>query len=322
MSFTALLKKLRSSKTSSDEIKGALSMIDIGQLEAAAEKLDAERRRVLLDGDDKELADIESRIATANRDIERAIATKEELERRLADAVVAEEDGERRSRYRAAKVKGEQAAAEVARKYPGYAKGIAELIRILAEAAAEVQLANENLPSGVEPLPDPEFSVRGLPGLPRKIISEREVTRWYYVNNESVAPEAIWAALDREDTERRGVVQRYGIASPQRYEKRRFILREYLDAERMIRPDRLASINLPPLVAGDAPYWRAVDTSDVRTVLSRLASITQYKPATREDRREVRTELIPVTREADVASVSGIDEGAEAAPSDAGARAS
>jgi hypothetical protein len=307
-----ILKKLRAGKSSAAEIEDALSRINIDEMERAAEELEAERRRILLDGSDKDLEAIEARITVANRDIERAVAAKEELERRLGDAVAAEQNGERLARYRTAKAKGEQAAARLAKEYPGYAKGIVDLIRIIAEATVEVQLVNESLPAGVDPLPDPEFSVRGLPGLPRKIISEREVELWFYVNNNNIAPEAIWKDLDREDHDGDGVVDRAGYNSPQRFEKRRFIKRDYLEREQMVHPARLAGINLPGVVAGDMPYWREPAVNDARAILSCLTTISEHKPAARKDRREARIEYIPVEPPPAIAQETGASSDEEA----------
>jgi hypothetical protein len=307
MSFASVLKKLRAGKSSVAEIEDALSKLNIDEMEAAAEKLEEERRHILLDGTDKELEDIETKITAANRDVERALATRAELEKRLREAAAAEADSVRLARYRAAKKAGELAAARVAEEYPRHAAGIRDLIRELAEATAAVQLANEDLPAGQEPLPDPEFSARGRVGLPRKIVGEEEVERWYNVSQGSIAPEALWTKLDQMDHERTGVVRDAGYGCV--YEKRRFIRREYLAEESMIRPERLAAINLPGFAADDAPFWRAVmPSNDVRAILARLSAVSQHKPVAREDRREVRVEFIPIEDEAVDAPVPGDEE--------------
>lgn len=83
MNIQTIVKSLRGGQTNTaDQLRQTLDQINIEGLEAAAEKLEAERRRVLLDGSDKELEAIETKIAAANRDIERAYAAKAELEKR------------------------------------------------------------------------------------------------------------------------------------------------------------------------------------------------------------------------------------------------
>ncbi|PSJ57389.1 hypothetical protein C7I85_22660 [Mesorhizobium soli] len=309
MSFASVLKKLRTGKSSVAEIEDALARINIDDLEAAAEKLEEERRRILLDGTDKELEAIEAQIVTANRDVERALATRAELEKRLREAAAAEADSEKLARYRAAKKAGELAASRVAEEYPRLAAGIRDLIRALAEATAAVELANNDLPTGQDPLPDPEFAARGRGGLPRKIVSEQEVTRWYNASQDSIAPETLWSKLDQMDHDRTGRVNDVGFGCV--YEKRRFIKREYLEAEMMRRPDRLAAINLPGFAADEPPVWRAVvPSNDVRTILSRLSAVSQHNPVAREDRREVRVEFVPVEDEPVDALVVGAEESA------------
>lgn len=307
MSFVAVLKKLRASKSSVAEIEDALGKICIDELESAAEKLEAERRRILLDGSDKELEAVEVRIVAANRDIERGLAAKTELEKRLRDAAAAEADSVRLARYRTAKETAEFAAAKVAKEYPKHAKAIVELIRALAEATAAVQLANDDLPAGADPLPDPEFAVRGIPGSPRKIVNEVELVRWCVVDTGEIPPETLWSKLDQRDHEGSGVIREAGLGN--NYEKRRFIRREYLEAEPMIRPDRLASINLPGFAADDPPIWRAIPShNDVRFILTRLSSLPLTEPVAREDRREVRVEFIPVEDERPAAPIAAEEE--------------
>ncbi|MDH6235156.1 hypothetical protein M2281_005778 [Mesorhizobium soli] len=291
-------------KSSVAELEAALSRFNIDELESAADKLEADRRRILLNGSDRELEDIESKITGANRKIERALAAKDELEKRLREAAAAEADSVRLARYRAAKKAGELAAARAADEYPRHAAAIVELIRALAEATAAVELANGDLPAGQDPLPDPEFAARGKAGLPQKIVSEEEVDRWYNINQCGIAPEALWSKLDRMDHGRTGVVNDAGFGCV--FEKRRFIRREYLEAEMMVRPDRLAGINLPGFAGDDGPIWRAVTPSnDVRTILARLSAVAQHIPVSREDRREVRVEFIPVEDEVVDAPVPG-----------------
>lgn len=305
MSVADVLKKLRTGKSSVAEITAALAEIDVDALEAASEALEAERRRVLLDGSDKDLEAIEAKITAADREVERAVAAKAELERRLEQATAAQSEGERIARYKAAKAKSKQAADRVVKEYAAHAKGLADLIRALAEATVAVQAANADLPAGAEPLADPEFSARGLPGLPRKVIAETEVVVWYHVSRDMIVPEIQWPKLDKidRDSGRTGILH---LASgndvwPGRYEKRKFIRREFVDPEPMVRPEPLSTIKLPGLIAGDPSFWSDWRTSDARSIVAKFEMLAQQKPARREDQRQVKIEFVPVEQAADEA---------------------
>jgi chromosome segregation ATPase len=77
------------------EMRDALSRIDIPALERDVDDLEAIRRRLLVEAEgDEQLLEIEARLATANRDVERGIAAKAELERRIAEAETAEKIAE------------------------------------------------------------------------------------------------------------------------------------------------------------------------------------------------------------------------------------
>jgi hypothetical protein len=313
MSFAAVLTKLRSGNLSVAEIQSALASIDVEAMEAAAEQLEEDRRRVLVEGNDKDVDAVEAKITLANRDIERAIAAKAELERRLEKAASAETENARKARYKAAKAKSKQAADRV-KEYSVHAKAIADLIRLLAEATVAVQAANADLPAGAEPLLDPEFAARGLPGLPAKTIAEEEVTLWYRVGREEIVADVVAKKLDDMDRHsgRNGVLN---VASgnevwPGRYETRKFIRREFVDEERWVAPEPLSKISLPGLVADDLPFWDNFNVSDARSVVARFDQLSQQKPTPREDQRDVKVEYIPVEEKPAVAPA---DQDAEAA---------
>lgn len=316
MSFATVLQKLRKGNLSVAEIEGALSEINIEEMEAASTKLEEDRRRALIEGTDKDVEAIEAKITLADRDIERAVAAKAELERRLEQATAAESEGERLSRYKAAKMKSKQAADRVVKEYATHAQAIADLIRVLAEATVAVQAANADLPTGAEPLLDPEFAARGAPSLPAKTISEEEVVLWYRVGRDEIVADVVARKLDDMDRHsgRTGVLN---VASgneiwPGKYERRKFIRREYVEEERWIAPEPLSKINLPGLMADDRHFWNSFNIGDARSVLARFDQLSQQEPTSREDRREIKIEYVPVEEKpAIVASHAGQD--AEAA---------
>ncbi|EJW12617.1 hypothetical protein A33M_1900 [Rhodovulum sp. PH10] len=83
MSFLGLLKK---SNLTAAELRNAVTKISVRDLEATVAELEAERRRLLLDGTDDQVAGVEAKITIANRDVERACAAVEEYTARIAEA--------------------------------------------------------------------------------------------------------------------------------------------------------------------------------------------------------------------------------------------
>jgi hypothetical protein len=85
-----ILDLLRKPKNSSAELRDALSQLSVAEAEKLVETLEADRRKYLLDGSEKELEAIEAKLASANRDVERTYVAIEELKRRIAEAGTAE----------------------------------------------------------------------------------------------------------------------------------------------------------------------------------------------------------------------------------------
>jgi hypothetical protein len=83
MLFLGLLKK---PTPTAAELREAVATISVATLEAEVNRLEAERRRLLLDGSDDEVIAIERKIEAANREVERAAAAIEELTARIANA--------------------------------------------------------------------------------------------------------------------------------------------------------------------------------------------------------------------------------------------
>ncbi|RUW42987.1 MAG: hypothetical protein E5V37_23570 [Mesorhizobium sp.] len=177
-----IFKLLRRPSNTAADLKAALAAIDLKAAEEATDALEAERKRVLLDGSDKDLAAVEDRLAAAYRHTERLEAARDELERRIEAATVAETQQDRAAQYASAKAQADAAARLLSAKYPAIARDFAALLKALAEAAIAVEAANRNLPEGATPLVDPEFVVRGKPGEPEKTISQETVDVWCYSN--------------------------------------------------------------------------------------------------------------------------------------------
>jgi chromosome segregation ATPase len=179
MNMQNIIKSMRGQAKTADQLSQALDQIDIEALEAAEEKLEAERRRVLLDGSDKDLEAIEAKIATANRDIERAYAVKAELTKRLDEAAAAATEAELTERYSSAKAKADAAAKMLAKEYPAIGRRFVDLIRAIAEADIAVDEADrywrrqqlilraQMLGAGL----DPETIERGLNDFKREVLA-------------------------------------------------------------------------------------------------------------------------------------------------------
>ncbi|MER8653445.1 hypothetical protein [Mesorhizobium sp. M0847] len=299
MNVQNILKSLRGGQTSTaDQLRQTLDQIDIEGLEAAAEKLEADRRRVLLDGTDKDLEAIETKIAAANRDIERAYAAKAELERRLEAAAITETQQERTVKYDAAKAQADAAAKLLATKYPAIGREFVALLKTLAEAQLAVDLANHNLPDGAVPLVDPEFAMRGRPGQPEKTLKEERVTLWCYDS-----PGIQVMPPDKQDEmNRRHPGEDVGSVQGQRRAyRRRLIRRTYVPWQSPQRPVGLATIEIPALKIGDPPIFASPSFSDARSVLAKLAQIAEMRPAPEINTADIIVEYLDAA-EADVSS--------------------
>lgn len=104
------LDLLRRPQASAAELRAALDSLSAPDAEREVDAIEAERRRILLDGTDADLATIETRISAACRTLERTTAAIDELQRRLAETERAEGDAERRARHERARKASADAA--------------------------------------------------------------------------------------------------------------------------------------------------------------------------------------------------------------------
>ncbi|CDX39196.1 hypothetical protein MPLA_290070 [Mesorhizobium sp. ORS 3359] len=306
MNMQAILKSMRGQPKTVEQLQATLDALDIEGLEAAAENLEVERRRVLLDGTDKDLEAIEAKIASANRDIERAYAAKTELTKRLEAAKAAATESELRARYDAAKAKADAAGQKLQREYPELAKRLVSLIRTLAEADVAVEEANRQLPADAPPLLPAEIVVRRRPGTNEKIISEKEVSLWCHANSWDLFAENRQAEADAREKEHAanwnglppdGIIH---VNGGHRVQKRRFLRRTYIPSSGAIPHSPLASIELPGLVGGDPPFWdqHRVGIYSSRSILARLQELATLKPAPPAEAGQPVVELIPIAEDA------------------------
>lgn len=109
---------------------------------------------------------------------EDATMIRVELEKRHNTAIATDENQRRAAVYADAKAQAEAAALALTRTYPKLAGSMIAMVKDLATAQRAVALANAELPQGAAPLEDPEMAARGVPGLPREVVSDEEVELW------------------------------------------------------------------------------------------------------------------------------------------------
>ncbi|TPJ34259.1 hypothetical protein [Mesorhizobium sp. B2-6-5] len=290
MNIQTIIKSLRGGQpNTADQLRQALDAIDIDGLEKSAELLETERRRVLLDGSDKDLEAIEAKISSANRDIERAYAAQAELSKRLDDATAAASEAELEERYRAAKAKADAATKLLSKTYPEIAKQYVTLLKAVTEAEIAVSKANECLPAGAAPIVGPEFSVRGKLGEPEKTIKSERVAIWCY-DVESIQP----LSTERQaDLNARYRGQDRAVLEPGTVVVRRNLIRRtYLPATHIERSPSLSAMDMPGLAVGDPPFWIPSNYTTPAGILARLEEFAAMKPRPAVNESDLRIEYI------------------------------
>lgn len=133
----------KKSQTAAD-LRAARDSIDLGALSKVADVAAAERRAALLDGSDDEIAKLEQKEAVARRDVDRANAAIEELDRRIA--IVAEKEALAEWRASRAAIIGaaEVAAKSLRERYPAAARELAEIISAAETVNVTVRDWNQN----------------------------------------------------------------------------------------------------------------------------------------------------------------------------------
>lgn len=134
-----------------------------GQEKAAAEaelsQLRVARPDMLLDmGDsaDAALDAHDAKIRKAERAIERAVALQAKLLNEIAAAEAEEEQARRTEVFEAARIARDDAAKAIRKEYLAAASKIVALLTKVEDARQLVAAANQQLPQGCDPIPDPE----------------------------------------------------------------------------------------------------------------------------------------------------------------------
>jgi hypothetical protein len=202
-----------------------------------------------------------ARLADLRAEAEDAALIVKETERRHAAALEAEEQERRLGLYTSAKTEAEVAAADLEKAYPRLAKDLVALVGRLARAQAAVAQVNAELPSGVEPLNDPELVARSAPGSFREIVSDEWVEAWGRIDSDEPVPEQFQGQIYAVGTEGWGKRGHYvGGALSQGepdalYRRRRFRKITFREATNGNWPAPLAASLHLPAIRGDGALW-------------------------------------------------------------------
>ncbi|TPN53994.1 hypothetical protein [Mesorhizobium sp. B1-1-7] len=255
--FVAVVRK---PKSGADEVRAKLALIDIDAMESRASELEAKRRALLGSGEDSDIDAIEAEIVKANRDIERATAIQEDLQKRLAAIEAEQTRADREKLYaQAAALSTPKRVAEIEQRYEALGKAAVDLIREIAEAEIAINAANANLPDDATRLPSFELIMRGLPGEPEQRGKSKLLPMtWYYTKDAEG-----WGKVEAQYVDRivpkadgkTGKLPRGG-GNDLDVELRQFREVEILVERGWAQPVPLAaSIKLPAFHVGEADVW-------------------------------------------------------------------
>lgn len=170
---------LKKPATTTAQLAAALDQARKAETEAhaAVEAAGAKFEAGVLDAD----ADRQKKRAAlfeARTNADDATALRTEAERRHVSALAVDEEARRKLLYQAGAEASTTAAEALAKQYPRLCRELLGILGQLACAQRTVAMANAELPAGAEPIADPEMVARGVPGVPREVISEEVVELW------------------------------------------------------------------------------------------------------------------------------------------------
>jgi len=240
------------------------------EAQAAAE---AAYKGKLLTADDATLRQLVEARTDAGVRVDRATALVEALRERLEAAQTREAEAARVTAYEAAHAQAEEARAALVELYPGLARDLMSLMRVVAEAEIAVQAANADLPAGAAPIAGVEASVRDLPGVPETVLSETYVERWVEVGK--VTPGSFDQHAVQDLGRGQGVIKIPGIAAKdcRPVERRGFLEQRVYPASLRRAAYGLAErLALPGLRVDDPAFWEPASGLGPRQVLSKIAA--------------------------------------------------
>ncbi|WP_262272213.1 hypothetical protein [Microvirga yunnanensis] len=137
-----ILGLLKKSGAGSADLRQALTETPTAEAKAAVERLEAERRRLLLDGSEKDLKAVEETLASARRDLDRANAATEELQRRIAEAEAKEKTDAFNAERKAVEDEAQATADAIRKEYPALAHKLVAMLKRLQAADTAVREFN------------------------------------------------------------------------------------------------------------------------------------------------------------------------------------
>lgn len=271
-------------------IRSRMDGLDVASLERAVTELEDQRRRVLVAGSDSELAELDARIAAANRAADRGVALRDELERILAEAEVREAAADQARRRVEAERLSEAAIDAIRKKLPQAFDQVRTVLRQVAEAEAACAAVNAGLPSDQQ-VDGPEAWRNSTSRRPETIIGEKIVSLWCFERSGDPLNEAQQARV-YDSGGGRGMLSsgdRMGPGIP--IQMAPVVKRSFRRVTKIpaVSGGTLASlarsVALPPLQAGEQAHWdgeRLQAWSDPETVLAALdateASLNEGPP--------------------------------------------
>lgn len=273
-SLESAAKELAKVRVDLDEAKSALSGSQ-GAYEAALERGD---RAVV----------IKARAARDNAtiDLDMAEARVARLEREFAEAQDIEEEERRDASYQRALTARDAAAKRLAGEYEQAARVLVSIVDDLAMADALVRRANADLPENRMAIEPAEAIVRSISAAPRKIVSQKEVSKWAFEASGQPIGDKPTYPLSSSNGET-GVLRGPSNSIP--VVKRRFLETVFEPERRGVRAEPLSeTLRLPALHAGDVPLFPPVeDRNHLRTGLD-PEELAASLPAESDEEIELR----------------------------------
>ena len=168
MGVMDVFKKI-TAEASSAEMRAALEKLDDAAAFSAVEKAEADRQSLLIDGDDRQLAKAETALATARLDLERVLAGRDELSKRIALAEVRETKALLDAEIASVKKEADAVTLLLTKEYPRMAREFVNLLDRLSRAEQRVVDINRKM--------DDAGRSEFIPGIEQSTLA-RDITGW------------------------------------------------------------------------------------------------------------------------------------------------
>lgn len=307
--FKDILATLQRDGVATVDLAAAVADAD-AELSAAEDAVVAAKAaydRGLLTVDEAALVKLREAQALALVRVDRAQALRRSLEERLEEARAHDAEAARRAAYDGAKARRAVAVKLLRLEYAKHARAIADIIAVCADAGAAVEAVNKDLPAGVQPLAAPEREVRGVPGLPREILSETDVELWSLERGDGmpVPDELQKKIVAQTNNPRVGYLPVEGNSGTRLAGSAPYVLRKYRKVE-FLPPvlgkteDPLAkTVALPGLGYNARPIWEtpsfnAYDHQHVASHAAALVAARDHEARTEAPARKPSVEYVPL----------------------------